>query len=300
MQQTSYFLSIADFTLELRNQSSSILKLDEGFTSFFATESNALQPDVILNCYDAIPSELTKTAKSLYAAKNETELLWEIFEHSEGLQIMVYNPENTSELQQVALYNEQEQIWNIYTNKVADIPDSCFYPMQYPLAPLILYYLTLNHDAILIHASGIFDGEKGRIFSGFSGVGKSTMAGLWNKAGSSVINDDRLILRKLDGQYWLYNTPMYYVDENKKAPLHHIYLPFHNAENTYEKLSGVRAIAELMAFCIQHGYREKNTSGLFQSILDLSQEVSIAKIGVVPTLEIIDFIKSREENVVQN
>jgi dephospho-CoA kinase len=75
----------------------------------------------------------------------------------------------------------------------------------------------------------------GRVFSGVSGIGKSTMAEIWRNIGAQVINDDRLIIRIVkDGSIVMFNTPMTYSDSYKSTPLNHLYLPFHSKEKCLE------------------------------------------------------------------
>ena len=82
-------------------------------------------------------------------------------------------------------------------------------PLEYPLDGLILYYLTVINNDIMIHASGVNYAGKGFLFSGVSGKGKSTMAGIWDNRGAKVIHDDRLIIRKTGDGYRMFNTPVY-------------------------------------------------------------------------------------------
>ena len=61
-------------------------------------------------------------------------------------------------------------------------------PFEYPLDGLILYYLTVIHGDIMIHASGVNNAGHGYIFSGVSGKGKSTMAN------SGIIQGQKLFM----------------------------------------------------------------------------------------------------------
>lgn len=146
----------------------------------------------------------------------------------------------------------------------------------------------------MIHASGVWDGETGRIFSGFSGVGKSTMAKIWEEEGAHIVNDDRLIVREVNGEYFMYNTPMPYADLNKQAQVSKFYFPFHAKKNSAEKLSGAQGLTQLMAFCFQHNYDKKYTEHLITQLERITQHASTYKLGVVPTPSIIDFIRSLE------
>lgn len=56
--------------------------------------------------------------------------------------------------------------------------------------------LLLRHDALLLHSSVVMMHGKAVLFSGASGVGKSTQAGLWRQyLGADIINGDRAVIR---------------------------------------------------------------------------------------------------------
>lgn len=68
----------------------------------------------------------------------------------------------------------------------------------------------IKHNAMLIHSSAIEYKGKAYLFSADSGVGKSTHTSLWRKAfGKEVkmINDDKPIVRIIDGKAIVYGTP---------------------------------------------------------------------------------------------
>ena len=52
----------------------------------------------------------------------------------------------------------------------------------------------LKNGHVILHASYVKWYEKGIAFCGPSGIGKSTQADLWNKAGAEVINGDRVMI----------------------------------------------------------------------------------------------------------
>jgi hypothetical protein len=89
---------------------------------------------------------------------------------------------------------------------------------------------------------------------------------------------------------------MYYSDAPKKAPLNFIYLPFHHFENTYERSNGMPLILRFMAHCIQHGYNAEHVQWHLDQILDLAKEIPFARLGVVPDLEVVTFIKENEKS----
>ena len=67
----------------------------------------------------------------------------------------------------------------------------------------------LIHDGFVLHASVIEKNGKAYIFTGPSGIGKSTQADLWQKYnGARVLNGDRVLIRKSsDGKWKAYGFP---------------------------------------------------------------------------------------------
>lgn len=72
---------------------------------------------------------------------------------------------------------------------------------------------------VILHASGISSDGKGYCFIGESGAGKSTLAaGLAADPGVTVLGEDQVILRYLDGQFWIFGTP-WHTDPKMCSPL---------------------------------------------------------------------------------
>jgi hypothetical protein len=73
---------------------------------------------------------------------------------------------------------------------------------------ILINYLT-QKDGIIVHAVGVKDVDgTGRIFIGESDSGKSTLARLWNNYSRAVVlNDDRIIIRKIKESFFIYGSP---------------------------------------------------------------------------------------------
>lgn len=78
-------------------------------------------------------------------------------------------------------------------------------------------------DALLVHASLVESEGKGIIFTGESGVGKTTQAELWQRfMNAEVINGDKAFIRGINGSFFAYGSPWKGSSEyclNKKAEL---------------------------------------------------------------------------------
>lgn len=76
-----------------------------------------------------------------------------------------------------------------------------------PFLEMIFRLILSRHNAIVMHACGVSDGKKGYFFTAPSGGGKSTIAKLALREGLTVLNDDRIIIRKKNGRFMIYGNP---------------------------------------------------------------------------------------------
>ena len=289
----NFVLTVADYFAKISSDENVPIFFEEGYSNFLQLEEVEKYDSTVV-CHAGLPDKSMYTGEVIFDAVLDKQRLWQVVRTEKQRAFLVFNPNKIEEIQQVAFLNDESTEWHVYSNVLKQNNDSFISPLSYPLGALILYYLTLNSNAFMIHASGVWDGETGRIFSGFSGVGKSTMAKIWEEEGAHIVNDDRLIVREVNGEFFMYNTPMPYADLNKQAQVSKFYFPFHAKKNSAEKLSGAQALAQLMAFCFQHNYDKKYTEHLISQLDRITQNASTYRLGVVPTPSIIDFIRSVE------
>jgi hypothetical protein len=289
----NFVLTVADYFVKISSDEHYPIFFEEGYSNFLQLEEIE-KYDATVICHAGLPEKSSYTGEVIFDAVLDKKRLWQVVRTEKQRAFIVFNPNKIEEIQQVAFLNEESTEWKVYSKILTQNNESFISPLSYPLGALILYYLTLNSNAFMIHASGVWDGETGRIFSGFSGVGKSTMAKIWEEEGAHIVNDDRLIVREVKGEYFMYNTPMPYADLNKQAQVSKFYFPFHAKKNSAEKLLGAQALSQLMAFCFQHNYNKKYTEHLISQLERITQNLSTYKLGVVPTPSIIDFIRSVE------
>lgn len=272
-------------------QSESDFELEEGYIPFVAEGEMALQPVITIDVVPELPADLLKGRQLLFDAENEQQKFYSIYQMPEGLGFAIYNQQTHSDIQQVALLNSDFTKWTVYYD--AKTGDS--FPLKYPFGPIMLHYLTLKIDAVMMHASCAYDGRTGRMFTGFSGVGKSTISKLWAQEGSRIINDDRLIIRRHGEEYRVYNTPMYYQDIPKVAPLGGIFLIRHYPENELKRVKGALAVSKVMAYSIQNNFDRRYVAQRLAFFSDLCSRVPVYELGFVPDASVVEYIRSHEE-----
>jgi hypothetical protein len=266
---------------------------------FLRNINKDISPDILIHVHSEsfkLPREAERVFHAPYVEEingiqfhNETNF-WSVWKHHSDLYIWTIFPLSSSEKNAVLKFSLKTREWNLWIYGAENETD----PLEYPLDGLILYYLTVIHGDIMIHASGVNNGGRGYIFSGVSGKGKSTMAMLWDSCGAKVIHDDRLILRNTGNGYTMFNTPVYRNDVPDESPINKIFIIEHGIENKIIPVKGATAIGLVMANCIQHNWGTDIIAPLLGSISIMSGIVPILRLQFMPDKSIIDYILENE------
>ena len=128
-------------------------------------------------------------------------------------------------------------------------------PLEYPLDELVVIHRLCRERGVEVHAAGLYDRSLqnvgGFLFIGHSGAGKSTTTRLWRERRDvTVLSDDRIILRKHDGQVWMHGTPWHgeaAFAAAEKCKIDKLFILEQAPENKIIPLRGSQAVGELMA-----------------------------------------------------
>lgn len=111
--------------------------------------------------------------------------------------------------------------------------------------------LLLRHERAMLHASWIEVNGQAILFSGPSGIGKSTQAGLWEKyCAAHVRNGDRTLLRNVNGMEYACGLPYAGTSgicENASAPICAIVMLGQGKQNQLRRLSQTEAVKRLLS-----------------------------------------------------
>ncbi len=170
-------------------------------------------------------------------------------------------------------------------------------PLIHPLGSLMLFYMMQQYNSLLIHASGVLDGDKGYLFTGVSGIGKSTMASIWENNGATIINDDRLVIEVGKQDAYIHNNPMpYYSQKPISGKLNAIFLLKQRPENYIKKLSGATAYSRLLGNFIQQLYDKEIAAKHLYIIEQLLKKIKVYEVGFKPDNDIVDLIRKNSLN----
>jgi len=168
-------------------------------------------------------------------------------------------------------------------------------PFEYPLDELLMVHLLAQGRGIELHGCGLIADGEGILFLGHSGAGKSTMGQLWQQTGQArILSDDRIIVRQLEGQLWMYGTPWHgerRYSLNERVPLRQIYFLCHGAAHQLVHLPAAQRVAMLVA----RSFLPFHSSAGVQFSLDLCQElvrsIPCHELYFCPEASVISFLK---------
>ncbi len=108
-----------------------------------------------------------------------------------------------------------------------------------PLAAICSRFAEFS--TLFLHGSFVEYQGNGVVFTGYSGVGKTTQARLWNEyLNAEPVNGDKVFLRVTDGEIFAFGSPWKGSSEfclNKKAPLKGVVVLRQAKENSIKRLS---------------------------------------------------------------
>jgi hypothetical protein len=184
-----------------------------------------------------------------------------------------------------------------YPRKIRSRYPVWFLPhLMQPLGQLLLVNVLANGGGIMAHGLGINDRGKGIAFVGGSGAGKSTLAGLWkNQESVDVLSDEHIIIRKKNGQFWLYGTPwpgMAMAVSSQGVRLKKIFFIEHSSEN---KILGQATASSLFPLLFLPFWDKIKIRVILKFCEDLIKKINCKKLGFVKDRSVIDFVRGGEE-----
>jgi hypothetical protein len=154
-----------------------------------------------------------------------------------------------------------------------------------------------QRDGLYFHACGMNAwGGRGFMFAGYSGTGKSTTARIWRAAGAAaLLSDERVAVRKQNGQFWLHGTPRHSDIEDSSSPekvaLERIFILKHAAQNEAHHTQAASAVAALAARSYLPFWDRDGVDRALAFLDELTQAIPCYELGFVPDSSVVDYIK---------
>lgn len=167
-----------------------------------------------------------------------------------------------------------------------------FYSKELHLLHLIgIEEVLIKHQALLLHSSVVKLGEHTVLFSGPSGIGKSTQAKLWEThLGARVINGDRCIIKKKENAFWGCGSPWCGTSgiySKEQAPVKGIFILKQASVNSVRRL-GIEAFKALYSQCIVNTWDRSFTEQITELLIGLLDSVPVYELACRPEQESVE------------
>lgn len=142
------------------------------------------------------------------------------------------------------------------------------------------------NQTMLLHCAFIRINGKALLFSGPSGIGKSTQANLWQRhTDAELCNGDRAALRLTDGQWWAHGLPYAgssHVFRNVRAPCRGIVMLGQAPENRLWHLSPREAFASLYPQLTLHHWEKDTVECVSTLLVKLISQIPVYRLDCMP------------------
>lgn len=215
--------------------------------------------------------------------------IWTLYRHGSLSVIKIFDKLDLPG--QTLIFDDPLRQADLYpTDPVDRFPD----PFDSPTLELLLINYLAGGRGVILHACGIARDGKGYLFAGESGAGKSTLAGLWDRQpGVAVLSDDRTIVRKKDGRYWMYGTP-WHGEAKFGAPggviLDKIFFLRHGSQNAIQAVSGVASVTQFLKCSFPPYWDAAGMEFAMEFFCDLTSSVLCQMLEFKPDRHVIEFI----------
>jgi len=290
----------SDFALEQLTKEQQRLQVAERFKNFFHGEEEDPHIIIRIEIVDKLPQiRKTKPVFITYHFQDGSEN-WRLVKKDstyiyksplkDKRQLMLINETFDRVTAYLLPKKDKGWVWNI-TDIIYDF-----------LQVLLINYVAQRNEGIFTHAIGVkeLDG-KGLLFAGKSGSGKSTTAKLWYKHSKAmVLNDDRIIVRKLNGKFFIYGSPWhgefsdYLTSRIDSAPLEKLFFIHHSSKNTVKWISEKTAFNFLYPALFPTFWDKECLENIVSFCQDLIRSVPCYSLGFVNDKKMIGFVRKIE------
>ncbi|MGN6184421.1 MAG: hypothetical protein ACTHQM_12290 [Thermoanaerobaculia bacterium] len=167
-------------------------------------------------------------------------------------------------------------------------------PLDYPLDEVLIANLLGRGRGVELHSCGVIDRDnRGRLFVGVSGAGKTTTARLWTNDASGIVSDDRVVVREIDGTMWMFGTPWHGEAELSMpggVPLEGVYLLTQSNANELRALPMTETLARLFACTFPLFYDERALDFTLGFLERLANKVPVRELRFTRDREAVDVV----------
>ena len=191
--------------------------------------------------------------------------IWELWEDMQGRQVFYSPLEKPTRIVVVEPDFSKGKILIL----ASDWNNQPFYPLIY-LDMIIFSNWLAKTGELILHASGISYDGWGYAFVGKSGVGKSTLVSdIADIEGINTLGEDQVILRIIDGEYWIFGTP-WHINPRRCSPegakLKSLFFLDRYADQVLTRVTAAQTISGIMRSAFIPYYRPSAVEKILENL----------------------------------
>jgi hypothetical protein len=283
--------SIADtvFALHSDNLPSAEI-LEHGLKHFLSTD----EPHVTIRIKNSgFPEMDLRPHDKLF----DSEALWSLYIADGRIVLVITSPQTSSRPFRVAVLDPTLGQVEIFLDPPKRKPRKNrlpVFPLEHPIAQIVMEWVLAQGRGLMVHACGVNDQGRGYLFTGNSGHGKSTIARLW-KNHAQILNDDRIVLRMKQGQFWMYGTPWHgdYLEiSSDGVPVEKVFFLVKARKDKAVAVRGARAATMLLTRSFPPLWDEKGMAFTLDLIAGMAEKIPCYELHFQADETIVDFVRS--------
>lgn len=231
----------------------------------------------------------------------DSEMTWSLYHHGDDQRVFVLRqPLPDAVPYRMAVFDADYRAGTIYnrlpaTEEISRRFNALDWSLAFPLPEVLAVILLSQGRGLLAHACGVIDGEDGYLFAGNSTHGKTTMARLWHNQ-AQILNDDRIVVRLHDGDFWMYSTPWhgdFDVVHAQGIPLKHIFYLQHAPSHTLARVTSSAGAVMLLTRSFVPFWDAAGMQFTLDFCAQVAQAVPCHTLSFAPDPGVVDFVRCK-------
>jgi hypothetical protein len=270
-----FAVNIAGLCLNFTAEEELSLVINERYRKFIAEDGT---PDIDIKVHCGELPDLILDQKVYETRGNGGP--WTLYRNGDNYIYTIHSSETEAAPYRIATFNTDFTRGDLYIKSAYSYGENdsddmvCCNPIEYPFDEFIFIRKLSENQGVQLHACGITIDNKGILFSGISGAGKSTIAEVWKKKDVDILSDDRIVVRNIDEELIMYGTPWHGdagISLPDKAPLKAIYFLEKSKDNTIIPLDVKDSAFRLAVRCFPTYYSKQGMEYILGIIAAIAQ-----------------------------
>jgi hypothetical protein len=287
----AYHVQIADIVCRVQSVDPALkIETDAPTQRFLVTQ---VKPQVIFDVRLDDLSEFNTSGKLIF----DSDGAWKLYEDGESFLFHLCSKTIGSAPYKISRVTKNFTSGEVVFHSPYLDSSKPLHPLEYPLDELLFINFLSLGKGVEVHALGLVDSEGvGRLFLGQSTAGKTTMARLWEDDPEvTILSDDRIILRKMENQIWMYGTPWHGeagFAAPTRAPLNKVYFLRKDMRNQVSSLNGVECTSRFFSCCFPLFYNRDAVDFTLRFFEDAAKTAPCYELSFLPNKTCIEFLRN--------